>query len=159
MWRERPRGGTVDASLRELTGIEQLRAIGVLPPLHHLTGTTFDSAVPQEAVFSMPITGWLLTPQGAVSGGVLAIPGDGALGCSIHTELPAGAMYTTAELSITYLRPVRVGTRVSARGHALQLLVRALLRHVHRVGDAGHRLERDVATVGRHGLRLRTQPH
>jgi uncharacterized protein (TIGR00369 family) len=104
-----------------LPGIEQLRSVVSPPAMYHLTGTTFDSASPSEAVFSMPVTGWLRSPQGAVPGGVLAIPSDGALGCAIHSELPAGTGYTTAELSITYLRPVAVGSTVRAHGRALHV--------------------------------------
>jgi uncharacterized protein (TIGR00369 family) len=121
VWRERPRGATVDAATQALGGLEQLRAISAPPALYHLTGTTFDSAAPREAFFSMPVTGWLRSPQGAVPGGVLAVPGDSALGCAIHTELPAGTAYTTAELSITYLRPIVVGERVHAHGRALHV--------------------------------------
>ncbi len=121
MWRERARGAVLDAHTRGLGGLEQLRAVREQPAMFHLTGTTFDSATPREAQFSMPITGWLRSPQRAVPGGVLTIPADGALGCAIHTELAAGTAYTTAELSITYLRPVRVGVRVQAHGHALHV--------------------------------------
>jgi uncharacterized protein (TIGR00369 family) len=111
----------VDAVTLSLAGLEQLRAIRARPAMSHLTGTTFDSAAPREAVFSMPVTGWLRSPQGAVPGGVLAIPADGALGCAIHTELPLGTAYTTAELSITYLRPVVLGGHVRAHGRALHV--------------------------------------
>ncbi len=121
MWREPARGDIVDATTRALGGLEQLRALRATPAMSHLTGTTFDSAAPREARFSMPVTGWLRSPQGAVPGGLLAIPADGALGCAIHTELAAGIAYTTAELSITYLRPVPVGTRVHAHGRALHV--------------------------------------
>ena len=122
MWRETARAAPrVDAATRLLGGLEQLRAVREMPAMFHLTGTTFDSAEPREARFSMPVTGWLRSPQGAVPGGLLAIPADGALGCAIHTELAAGTAYTTAELSITYVRPVRVGERVYAHGRALHV--------------------------------------
>jgi acyl-coenzyme A thioesterase PaaI-like protein len=61
--------------------------------MHHLTGTVFEEARQGEATFSMPVTGWLRSSQGAVPGGLLAVPGDGALGCAIHTELAAGLAY------------------------------------------------------------------
>lgn len=118
---EPARGATVDERTRALAGLEQLRAVREQPGMFHLTGTTFDSAAPREATFSMPVTGWLRSPQGVVPGGLLAVPADGALGCAIHTVLTAGTSYTTAELSITYLRPVRVGGRVQARGQALHV--------------------------------------
>ena len=107
--------------MRSLGGLEQLRAVVDPPAMFHLTGVTFDSAAPAEAVFSMPITGWLCSPQGSIPGGVLAIPADGALGCAIHTGLAPGIGYTTAELSITYVRPARAGVRVRAHGRALHV--------------------------------------
>ncbi len=121
MWRERAHGATVDEHTRSLGGLDQLRAVTEPPAMFHLTGVTFDSAELHEAAFSMPITGWLRSPQGVVPGGMLAVPADGALGCAIHTGLTAGTAYTTAELSITYLRPARAGTRVHARGRAVHV--------------------------------------
>ncbi len=121
MWREPAQGATIDLHARALGGLDQLHAVTEQPAMFHLTGTTLDSVAPREAAFSMPITGWLRSPQGAVPGGLLAIPADGALGCAIHTELAAGTAYTTAEISITYLRPARVGARVHAHGRALHI--------------------------------------
>lgn len=118
VWREQPRGATLDAATLSLSGLDQLKAMSSPPGLYHLTGSTFENAQPREAEFSMPITGWLRSSQGAVPGGMLAVPGDGALGCAIHTELTQDYSYTTAEISFTYLRPLRVGTRVHARGRA-----------------------------------------
>ena len=123
VWREPPRGATIDPAALSLPGLEQIRAVTSRPAMSRLTGTTFDSAGPHTATFSMPATGWLLTSQGAIPGGMLAVPADGALGCAIQTDLPAGRGYTTAELSLTWLRPVRRGGRVTAR---------ALSRHVGR---------------------------
>ena len=121
MWRERARGATVDARTQALSGLDQLRAITSYPGMYHLTGTRFDSADLRRATFSMPVTGWLLSPQGMVPGGMLAIAADGALGCAIHTALPPGSTYTTAELSLTYLRRIPVGERIVATGHALHV--------------------------------------
>ena len=115
MWREPAHGATVDERTRALGGLEQLRAVIEPPAMFHLTGVTFDSAAARQAEFSMPITGWLRSPQGAVPGGILAIPADGALGCAIHTELAPGTAYTTAELSITYLRPARAAAGCAPR--------------------------------------------
>lgn len=121
VWRERPRGATISVDVLGLGGLEQLNAIGERPGMYHLTGTTFDAARPREAEFSMPVTGWLRSPQGAVPGGLLAVPADGALGCAIHSDLRPGTAYTTAELSITYLRSLRLGSRVRALGRALHV--------------------------------------
>ncbi|MDB5046297.1 MAG: phenylacetic acid degradation-related protein, partial [Deinococcus sp.] len=48
-------------------------------------------------------------PIGSVHGGVYATLLDSALGCAIHTMLPAGVGYTTLDLAVKYLRPLRRG--------------------------------------------------
>jgi uncharacterized protein (TIGR00369 family) len=45
-----------------------------------------------------------LNPMGSVHGGWIATLLDSAVGCAVHTTLPAGTAYTTAELKISYLR-------------------------------------------------------
>ena len=45
-----------------------------------------------------------LNPVGAVHGGWHAAPLDTALACSVHTVVPAGRAYTTAELSVDIVR-------------------------------------------------------
>jgi uncharacterized protein (TIGR00369 family) len=65
----------------------------------------------------MPSTRWLLNSAGAVSGGVLAILADAPLGCALQTELGPATPYTTSELSMTMVRPVRPhGGAISANG-------------------------------------------
>ena len=121
IWRERPRGGVVDERALALAGLEQLHTVGERPGMSRLTGVTFDRAEQRLAWFSLPVSDWLRSSQGPVPGGVLALPADGALGCAIHTMLPAHTAYTTAELSLTYLRRVPIGERVTARGRALHV--------------------------------------
>jgi uncharacterized protein (TIGR00369 family) len=45
-----------------------------------------------------------LNPMGTVHGGWFATLLDSALGCSVHTKMPAGRGYTTAELSVNIVR-------------------------------------------------------
>jgi uncharacterized protein (TIGR00369 family) len=45
-------------------------------------------------------------PIGVVHGGVAATLLDSAMGCALHTTLPAGVGYTTLELKLNYLRPM-----------------------------------------------------
>jgi uncharacterized protein (TIGR00369 family) len=45
-------------------------------------------------------------PIGTVHGGWIATLLDSCVGCAVHTTLPAGKAYTTAELKINYVRPV-----------------------------------------------------
>lgn len=43
-------------------------------------------------------------PLGSVHGGWVATLLDSALGCAVHTLLPAGKTYTTVELKVNYVR-------------------------------------------------------
>lgn len=49
-------------------------------------------------------------PLGSVHGGWIATLLDSCVGCAVHTMLPAGKNYTTAELKINYVRPVTLKT-------------------------------------------------
>ena len=58
-------------------------------------------------------------PSGVVHGGYAATLLDTAVGCAIHTLLPAGKGYTTLELKVNYIRamtdktgPVRAEAKV-----------------------------------------------
>jgi len=53
-----------------------------------------------------------LNPMGTIHGGWFATLLDSAVGCAVHTTLPAGKAYTTAELKISYVRAITPGTGV-----------------------------------------------
>jgi uncharacterized protein (TIGR00369 family) len=56
-------------------------------------------------------------PIGMVHGGYAATILDSALGCAVHTTLPAGVGYTSLGLEIKYLRPITSDTgRVLCEG-------------------------------------------
>src|SRR5437867_11954000 len=69
----------------------------------------------------MPASGWLVASNGVITGGTLAIVADIAFGCSVETELPAATPYTTAELSLSFLRPARPGGMLIASGQAIHV--------------------------------------
>ncbi len=120
LWRDIPvRGEILDASARELSGLEALRVVRAQPPMGRLTGLTFDGADPGTAAFSLPVSAWFEWSHGGVPGGVLALAADAALGCALQSLLPAHAQYTTAEMSMTYVRPARIGSMIAAQGRAL----------------------------------------
>jgi uncharacterized protein (TIGR00369 family) len=73
------------------------------------------------AVFSMPMSQWLCSSQGAISIGPLTIPADAAMACAIQTELPPAIPLTTAELSLRLLRPAPAGGFVTARGRVVDV--------------------------------------
>ncbi|HEV3231566.1 MAG TPA: PaaI family thioesterase [Candidatus Dormibacteraeota bacterium] len=110
IWEEPLRGDYPDPRLLALPGLEVMRAFHdgrVLPPnIHHLVGLSFDAVERGRAVFTMPATGWLLAPQGVVAGSTLALLVDGPLGCAGQSMMPAATPYTTAEMSLSFIRPV-----------------------------------------------------
>jgi uncharacterized protein (TIGR00369 family) len=125
VWREPPRGDYPDISLMGLDGKERLlqwlRNGSPPPPLTRLTGARFVEAGSGTAGAEMPATGWLLNSAGVIGGGTLAILADIAFGCSIQTELGPGVPYTTAELSLTFLRPAHPPGTLSAGGQAIHV--------------------------------------
>src|SRR6202011_2787793 len=96
-----------------MTGLELLGELAAgksLPaPIHYFTRVTFDRAEYGSSVFRMPVTDWLLAPQGVVSGSALCLLADGPLGCTVQTTLPRATPYTTAEMSMNFLRPALPG--------------------------------------------------
>jgi len=61
-----------------------------------------------------------LNPMGTIHGGWYATLLDSALGCAVHTMMPAGRGYTTAELSVNLVRGVNgKAPRVRAEGKVI----------------------------------------
>ncbi|MCW5636142.1 MAG: PaaI family thioesterase [Rubrivivax sp.] len=61
---------------------------------------------PGRAVFQGTPGPKLLNPMGGIHGGWYATLLDSALGCAVHTRMPVGRAYTTAELSVNLVRAV-----------------------------------------------------
>lgn len=51
-----------------------------------------------------------MNPLGTIHGGWIATLLDSAVACAVHTTLPAGKGYTTAELKISYVRALTLQT-------------------------------------------------
>ena len=61
-----------------------------------------------------------LNPMGGIHGGWYATLLDSALGCAVHTMMPAGRGYTTAELGVNLVRAIGPkAPRVRAEGKVL----------------------------------------
>jgi uncharacterized protein (TIGR00369 family) len=104
-------------------------------------GLDFREVGTGHAAFTMPATRWLLNSAGAISGGVLAIAADAALGCALQTELGPATPYTTSELSMTMLRPLRAdGGTISANGQRVHRGRSVGLTEAFLIDDEGDRL-------------------
>ena len=104
------------AERRGLSGIEFLRAIqaGELPrpPMITLMGMTLETVDEGRVVFSVEPSEYHYNPIGVVHGGLAATLLDSAIGCAVQTLAPAGVAYTTVELKVNYIRPLRSGMGV-----------------------------------------------
>ncbi len=100
IWEEEVHCGNFPRELFGLSGVEQVRLITSgrvpLPPIHYLTGMRPTEVGVGSSTFVMPLTAWLLTPQGLMTAGEIAILADGPLGCAIQTVLPPATGYTVA---------------------------------------------------------------
>ena len=125
IWLEPVRGGYPDPWLLTRPGTERLEAFrdgsSPPPPLAHLTGAMPTAFGEGTAEARMPATAWLANDAGVLGGGTLAILADIAFGVALETHLPAAIPFTTAELSLTFLRPARPGSTLVANGKSIQV--------------------------------------
>jgi uncharacterized protein (TIGR00369 family) len=107
-----------------MTGLQQMQALldGKIP--YAAIAKTLDFTImevePGRAVFQGTPGPAHLNPMGGIHGGWYATLLDSALGCAIHTMLPAGRGYTTAELSVNLVRAIGTrALRVRAEGKVI----------------------------------------
>jgi uncharacterized protein (TIGR00369 family) len=115
---------TATADLDSMSGLEMMRLIagGELPPppIAKLLGMEVEEVGDGYAAFTLEPDERMLNPIGSVHGGIAATLLDSCMGCAVHTTLPPGAGYTTAQLNLHYLRSMQPGKgRVRAIGTVL----------------------------------------
>jgi uncharacterized protein (TIGR00369 family) len=93
-----------------MAGLDYVRAIqsGEIPPPPIAVVMSFSIELLEEgsAVFIGEPGEEHYNPIGVVHGGYASTILDSALGCSVHTTLPAGVGYTSQTLEVKYLRPI-----------------------------------------------------
>ncbi|MEU7476575.1 PaaI family thioesterase [Lentzea sp. NPDC042327] len=98
----------------ELDGAEFLKKIGSgdlpAPPAAETTGLRMAEIGDGYARFELTPAEWHYNPIGSVHGGVLSTLADTALGCAVHSRLPAGTGYTSLDLTIKFTRPATLGS-------------------------------------------------
>lgn len=108
-------------------GIEFLREMAAgripAPPIARLMGFGLGEVAEGAVTFVGTPDESVYNPIGLVHGGYVCTMLDSALGCAVHTTLPAGVAYTSIEIKVNYLRPVhadagelRVNGRVTKPG-------------------------------------------
>ena len=139
------------AAAARMSGLEFLQSIGAgtlgRPPA--LDTLAIDPVEVQEgrAIFEMTPAEWHYNPIGGVHGGVLAALADTALGCAVHSRLPAGTGYSTLEVKLNFVRPVTTETgRIRCIGQVLSLGRRAATAEA-RITDSNGKLYAHATTT------------
>jgi uncharacterized protein (TIGR00369 family) len=111
-------GSYPDPRILRLSGMDRMDLINEgrspRPPTHFWCGHVPTDWSPGRAAFAMPASPWFQVAKGLMSPGVVALPADAALGTAFATTVPPGVVTTTSELTINYLRPIRM-KRLAAR--------------------------------------------
>ena len=112
------------AQLGRLTGMELLEAVraGELPapPIASTLGFDIELVEEGRVVFVLDPAEFHYNPIGSVHGGVMATLLDSALGCAVHSTLPAGVGYTSLDLDVRFLRGITTRTgRVRCEGRVV----------------------------------------
>ena len=99
---------------RTMSGLDYLRAIetGEIPPppIAQLLGFSLQRVDSGQAVFELEPAEYHYNPIGMVHGGVASTVLDSAMGCAVHSTLPAGTGYSTVELKVNFIRPLSTET-------------------------------------------------
>jgi uncharacterized protein (TIGR00369 family) len=109
-----PTGVSRVEDVRGLSGIEFFNGIleGKFPsvPMGKLMGFAPIEVALGRIVFQGTPGPEHLNPMGGVHGGYVATLLDSALGCAVHSTLPAGRAFTTLELKVNMIRALTAKT-------------------------------------------------
>lgn len=125
-----------------VSGLEFLQRIvnGDLPPPPLARLLNFDLVELGEgrAVFAVDPAEYHYNPIGVVHGGLAATLLDSAMGCAVHSTLPAGAGYTTLEIKVNFLRAMTAETgRVRCEARTIHVGGRTATAEGRIVDEAG----------------------
>jgi uncharacterized protein (TIGR00369 family) len=102
---------TVERGL-SMPGIDYLKAMiaGELPPPPMARLMQFDlvDVEPGKVVVTGEPDASMYNPNGAIHGGLVCTVLDSVAGLALHSTLPAGKGYTSIEIKVNYLKPVRL---------------------------------------------------
>jgi uncharacterized protein (TIGR00369 family) len=129
-------------SARGLSGLEFLQKIvsGEFSPPPLAALMDFDLVELREgyAVFAIDPAEYHYNPIGVVHGGVAASLLDSAMGCAVHSTLPAGTGYTTLEIKVNFVRAMTSETgRVRCEAKLIHLGGRTATAEGRIVDEAG----------------------
>jgi uncharacterized protein (TIGR00369 family) len=104
----------IAAAISELSGLERMRQViaGELPapPIAQLMNIRLVEADEGRVVFEGIPEEDHYNPIGMVHGGFAATILDSAMGCAVHTLLPARVAYTTLEFKLNFIKALTVNS-------------------------------------------------
>lgn len=130
------------ALARTIPGIDFLQALAEgstpPPPLVALLGIEIEAVAKGHVVFALEPAECHYNPMATVHGGVSATLCDSAMGCAIHSLLPAGVGYTTLELNVQYVRAITSASgRLYCSGDVIHLGGRTATAEARVTDEAG----------------------
>ena len=136
---------------RSMLGIEFLRGIRdrrlPAPPIAKLLGFDLVEVEPGYAVFEIVPGERHYNPIGVVHGGLAMTLLDSCMGCAVHSQMPAGAAYTTLEAKTNLVRAITSQTgRLRAIGRTVHVGKRMATAEG-RLEDASGRLYAHATTT------------
>ena len=145
IWEEQARGFYADpGQFLALSGLDSVRSMleggSLPPPIRYLCGLQMSAVEPGSVSFTMPVSDWLLFPQGIVSGATLGFLVDLPLGCTVQTALPPATPFSTAEISFKFLHTVPRSGMLTARGRLIHAGKTVAVSLVEVTDDAGRLL-------------------
>ena len=97
-----------------ISGLEYLQGIAngtyPAPPITNLMNIELVAIEEGQVTFGVEPAEYHYNPLGVVHGGLAATLVDSAMTCAILSTAPPGTYYTTLELHVNYIRPVKVNT-------------------------------------------------
>lgn len=116
--------------------IERIQKALASVPFAKLLGIELETVAPGTATLSLQITNDLKQNNGVVHGGAIASLIDSATAFAIISVLPPDEKATTADLTISYLRPLKEG-RAHSTARVLRAGRRLIVVSAELVDDAG----------------------
>lgn len=122
---DRPLGLVPPDVMASLSGLELFRKViaGELPapPVSEVSNQWLTSVEEGHVTWACSPPPNFINPMGGVHGGWAMTVLDSALGCAVHSALPAGRGYTTMEVKTNLTRAPRVGELYSCTGQLISL--------------------------------------
>ena len=127
---------TIDGlSLFELYRDGQLEPMGIAGLLDIRCAEVEDGRI----VFTCKTRPDFANPLGALHGGIAATLLDSAMGCAVHTTLPANQVYTSLDISVRYIRPGAIdGRELRAEGRVVHRGRKVRTAEATLTDEAGH---------------------